>query len=1011
MKGPDIQGMTVAIGLLFRARGAWLALFAALVYFAAPGVARAQAVCAIDFSVNYNATNVQHLLSMSQNVDETQACDPRFYANQNDPASGVRPTPQSGATANGGSFTATTNAADNTIVYNAPTGFSGIDTFTITFCNDASCTGALRRTATVSVTVGTPTITVNPATLPNATVTVAYSQTLTGSGGQAPYGSFTVISGALPAGLSLATGGALTGTPTASGTFTFAVRTTDNSGGDGPFQGSRAYTLTVNAPTITIGPTTLPAGRQSSAYSQTITASGGTAPSTFAVTAGALPAGLTLAPGGALTGIPTVNGSFNFAVTATDSSTGTGPYTGSRAYTLVIAPPPAPVANAVSATIAYNSSANPITLNITGGAATSVATPGLPAHGTVNVVGTTITYTPTAGYFGADSFTYTATGPGGTSAPATVSLTVATPAAPTAADLSGVAVPYDTATTIDVGPSITGVHASIAVATAPSHGTTSIAGDVVTYTPTAGYYGADSFTYTATGPGGTSAPATISLTIAPPPTGQVTLSVESPSDGTTIFSSPEPSLNVSIATIGGSGTSGVLTVPAGTFAITFALPDNNSAKAFCTDPSSTLDVASRSGTITVVPGASQTCTLALSDISKTTELIGDMLSARGRMILANQPDSSRRIDRLTGNYRGQGGVSGLGLGFSDENIPVAIRFSQDEVSFAYSLRRSGAKSGIDSRIDAAHGAAIGRAGGVGPTVSSDDEGPALLSAFTDGDGQTTSLDAVQGLAGETQPEVTDPMATPFDIWAEGKIAKFSAGGGDGHFGILHAGADYLITPRLLIGLGAQLDWTDLDGEGASSIDGIGFLVGPYVTARLTDNLYFDGRAAWGTSSNTVSPFGTYDDKVDGNRWLVSGALIGSWDVDRWRIEPTARLSYFEETTDAYLDGLNFSIPQIESATGTLEFGPTVRYRFARDELQLEPFATLEGVWTFEQKNTGSAATSAPGTLDTGLRGRIEAGLSLVGVSIGSLSLSGFYDGIGDGDFEAYGGRLRVAHRF
>ncbi|WP_163570989.1 Ig-like domain-containing protein, partial [Klebsiella pneumoniae] len=64
-----------------------------------------------------------------------------------------------------------------------------------------------------------------------------------------------------------------------------------------------------------------------------------------------------------------------------------------------------------------------------------------PAHGSFVIAGDTVTYTPAATYYGADSFTYTATGPGGTSAPATVSLTVATPPAPTVADKSGVAVP------------------------------------------------------------------------------------------------------------------------------------------------------------------------------------------------------------------------------------------------------------------------------------------------------------------------------------------------------------------------------------------------------------------------------------------------------------------------------------------------------------------------------------------------------------------------------------------
>jgi hypothetical protein len=56
-----------------------------------------------------------------------------------------------------------------------------------------------------------------------------------------------------------------------------------------------------------------------------------------------------------------------------------------------------------------------------------------------------------------------------------------------------------------------GVHTSLTVASGPAHGTTSVSGDVVTYTPTGGYFGADSFTYTATGPGGTSSAATVTL--------------------------------------------------------------------------------------------------------------------------------------------------------------------------------------------------------------------------------------------------------------------------------------------------------------------------------------------------------------------------------------------------------------------------------------------------------------------------------------------------------------------
>ncbi len=694
--------VATALRGLLRMHGVWVALFVAMLFTAAPGVARA-ATCAIDFSVNYNATNFAHVMSMTSNFDEFAACDPRYIANPGDPASGFTPYVQIGTSTNGGSFSTQVNAADDTIVYTAPTGFSGVDTFVVYFCDDVNCSTAGRRTGNVSVTVGTPTIIVNPASLPTATVATGYSQTLTGSGGQAPYGSFTVISGALPAGLTLAPGGALTGTPTASGVFNFTIRTTDSSTGNGPFQGSRAYTLTVNpptvtvapttlpaatvgsaysqtitggggtapygafivsagalpaglslnsatgaltgtptaggsfnftirttdsttgtgphngsraysftvnAPTISISPTTLPAGTQGAGYSQTITASGGTASYGYAVTSGALPAGLTLSTGGALTGTPTVNGAFNFTATATDSSTGTAaPYTGSRSYSLTINAPPAPVANAVSTTVAYNSTANPVTLNISGGAATSVATPGLPSHGSVNVVGTSITYTPTTGYAGPDSFTYTATNAGGTSAAATVTITVSPPTitiAPTTLPNGTTGVAYSqtitaaggsgtftyavtggtqpagltlsaagllsgtpsgtgpytftvTATdTLSGGPAspFTGARAytvtivtpdpaianpvsatvaynssnnpitlnitggaptSVTVSTGATNGTATAAGTAITYTPTAGYFGSDSFQYTATNADGTSAPATVSITVNPEP--------------------------------------------------------------------------------------------------------------------------------------------------------------------------------------------------------------------------------------------------------------------------------------------------------------------------------------------------------------------------------------------------------------------------------------------------------------------------------------------------------------
>ena len=131
----------------------------------------------------------------------------------------------------------------------------------------------------------------------------------------------------------------LSGTPTAHGNFNFTVTATDSSGGAGPYSGSRALTLTVNAPTIALSPASLPDASIGASYSQTVTAAGGTGAYSYAVTAGALPAGLALSPAGVLSGTATAGGTFNFTITATDSSTGAGPYGGSRAYTVTVGAP------------------------------------------------------------------------------------------------------------------------------------------------------------------------------------------------------------------------------------------------------------------------------------------------------------------------------------------------------------------------------------------------------------------------------------------------------------------------------------------------------------------------------------------------------------------------------------------------------------------------------------------------------------------------------------------------
>jgi hypothetical protein len=80
---------------------------------------------------------------------------------------------------------------------------------------------------------------------------IAYAQALAATGGKAPY-TWSMASGQLPSGLALTTGGMISGTPTAAGSFSITTEVRDSSS---PVQTvEKAYTLTVTAATTAAAP-------------------------------------------------------------------------------------------------------------------------------------------------------------------------------------------------------------------------------------------------------------------------------------------------------------------------------------------------------------------------------------------------------------------------------------------------------------------------------------------------------------------------------------------------------------------------------------------------------------------------------------------------------------------------------------------------------------------------------------------------------------------------------------
>jgi cyclophilin family peptidyl-prolyl cis-trans isomerase len=208
-------------------------------------------------------------------------------------------------------------------------------------------------------------------------------------------------------------------------------------------------------------------------------------------------------------------------VTATDPTTDT---TQSQSFKVTVVPSSAvgrPTANAQSVTTAVGT-ARAITLTGTDPdtpplALTYNVTAG-PAHGTLSGTAPNLTYTPDSGYFGPDSFQFTAGNGTLISAPTTVGLTVVGP--PTAnAQAVTTAVGTPTAITLaGTDPNTPPLALTYTVTTGPTHGTLSGTAPNLTYTPATGYFGPDSFQFTARNGTLTSTPATVALAVVTQPT-------------------------------------------------------------------------------------------------------------------------------------------------------------------------------------------------------------------------------------------------------------------------------------------------------------------------------------------------------------------------------------------------------------------------------------------------------------------------------------------------------------
>lgn len=886
--------------------------------------------------------------------------------------------------------------------------------FTVAATNNVGngSTSAASNSVTPRVALQAPVA--NPVSATVAGNAGATAITLNITGGSA---SSVAVAAQATHGTAVASGTSITYTPMAgySGSDSLTYTATNSSGSSA----AATVAITVSAPLFTFTPSSavLASGTVAAVYTQTVDASGGTAPYSYTYS-GAVPPGLTLnTMTGVISGAPTTTGTYNFTITATDANHATG----STSYSIVIGDQ-APVAGAASATVAANSSANPITLNITGGAAASVAVATQATHGTATATGTTIIYSPTAGFSGSDSFTYTAANASGTSAAATVAITVSGPTlaiSPAGGTLqagtsntaysqaimaSGGAAPYNYA---------------VSTGTLPTGLTLNASTGAITGTPTAA--GNYNFAIAATDANAASATAAYSLTINPtavatftflPPGGPLIEAMAgeaynppiSVAGGTSPLTysiasgslPPGMILNVSTGALSGSLNAGT----EGDYGFTLQVRDAQNATGTA---SYTLHVKSRAVTVddkvvNVAAGSTPANVNLAAGATGGPFVSGDLTY----VVPANAGSASI----VNGEFAQAGGPTPTGwyLKFNPNpaysgQVHVGFRLTSalgisNTATVIYNIGYDPAKvaTHVDSLV---HDFIEARQNLIASTIRvpgllerrqvAKSTDPVTTRIMPSEQGMTlgfsTSLAQIE--AARKNDGVASGEVSPFNIWIDSTFLahndKEVNGSKWGSFAMVSVGTDYLLSEKILIGLSFHyehmIDPTDED----ATLTGSGWLAGPYASFEIGKGVFWDTSLFYGGSSNKIDKQ-FWDGSFDTTRWMLDTSINGQWNLDEvTTVTPKLRTVYFSETVEEYsvTNGQNDQIG-IEGFTEKqlrASLGAEIARQFTlENEMKLTPklgltggFSGINGSGAFGQVSSGLSLNTLNGlSVDAGI---------------------------------------------
>ncbi len=563
-----------------------------------------------------------------------------------------------------------------------------------------------------------------------------------------------------------------------------------------------------------------------------------------------------------------------------------------------------------------------------------------------------------------------------------------------------------------------------ATTVASGGGTTTL---VVNYTPTAN--GAFSFAFNFANTDGDENP--YNITASGSAGGATALSALSGTDQTSEINADFGAPLVAKAVdSGGNGIPGVsvtFTAPASGASLTFAStgtntetvttgPDGTAASSTMTANATTSDYLGGSSfaaySVTAAAAGLTGTTFSLTntrdssaDITKTKEVIASFVTNRADQIVSQQPDLA---GRLIGPFGRQSGLNGVFFNVTPYAQTANFQFSLR--AFANKLKSpQGSPNGAHQPPSADRFAVFNqfdnKSAGSAPLGYS-------ASPRSKADEVTSTV-----LAKNDTPRDAPSRSSPrsgFDVWLQGTYARTENGNDDTQSGIFFGGVDYRYGDTALIGLMGEVDITDETNSAANTAaDGVGWMAGPYAVVRVHQNLYLDGRATYGQSYNSVNALGLFTDDFTTDRLLLQGGLTGDFTAGRFAFNPFAKLTYYWEEQQSYVDTLGNTIPSQAFDLGRLSFGPKVSMTLqTQDGLFFAPYLSISGIYDFDKLLDATPTNALLASSDQDIRARVEGGAILFAPQRGiKVSGEGFFDGLGAPGFKSYGGSLQLTIPF